>query len=179
MACIAICSGLHGFFTLTGDDAEIVDTLRAVTATCGRIVSEREILDAVKNSKAYAWTPGEQTPVQRTPAWPSVDKERLKAIVSGGIALVDLWEASFIRWEDNKSHTEQIIDALFPGNPFLCCGWSESKFATLSREEWRGQLSGLQFIVPSPMSGTIGLTQDGRESAHTLSGTGPRRFLGH
>jgi hypothetical protein len=106
-----------------------------------------------------------------------VDKEQLRAIVSGGIALVELWEASFIRWEDSESHTEQIIDALFPGNLFLCCAETMSNFATHPREEWRGQLSALQFVVPSPMLGETGLTQDGRESAHTLSGTSPRRFL--
>src|SRR5262249_39641167 len=32
-------------------------------------------------------------------------------------------------------------------------------------------------IVPSPMTARIGKTQEGRESAHTLETTGPRRFL--
>ena len=106
-----------------------------------------------------------------------VDKERLRSIVSEGIALVDLWEESRIRFDDNRSHAEEIIDALFPGNPLLCCAETMSKFATRHREEWRGKLSRLQFIVPSPMLAATGLTQDGRESEHTLSGTGPRRFL--
>lgn len=158
-------------------ESEIIDILRAVTTTCGRIVPEREILDAVKNSKACAWTPGQQTPVRRTASWPVVDKERLRSIVCEGIALVDLWEESRIRFDDNRSHTEEIIDALFPGNPFLCCAETMSNFATRARKEWCGKLNGLQFIVPSPMPGETGLTQDGRESAHTLSGTGPRRFL--
>jgi hypothetical protein len=158
-------------------EAEIIELLRAVTATCGRIVPEREIQEAVRNSRAYAWTPGQQRVVPRPQPWPPVDKELLRSIVTDGIALVDLWEASPIRWEDNRSHAEDVIDLLFPGNPFLCGAWSESKFATLPREDWRGQLPGLQFIVPSPMSGKIGLTQDGRESAHTLSGTGLRRFF--
>ena len=35
----------------------------------------------------------------------------------------------------------------------------------------------LQLIVPSPMTSRTGLTKDGRESKHTLSNTGPRRFL--
>ena len=159
------------------DDSEIGDTLRALTSTCGRLVSEREILDAVENSKAYAWTPGEQTPVRRILTWPAVDKERLTSIVDEGIALADLWEASLIRWEDSKSHAEEIIDALFPGDPFLCCAWSANQFATHSREEWRGKLSSMQFIVPSPMLSKTGLTQGGRESEHTLADTGPRRFL--
>jgi hypothetical protein len=158
-------------------EAEIIEILRAVTATCGRIVPEREIQKAVRNSRAYAWTPGQQRVVPRPQPWPPVDKELLRSIVTDGIALVDLWEASPIRWEDNRSHAEDVIDLLFPGNPFLCCAESVSNFATLSREEWRGKLSILQFLVPGLMLTKTGLTQDGRESEHTLANTGPRRFL--
>src|SRR5439155_17933216 len=50
-------------------------------------------------------------------------------------------------------------------------------FSTRPREQWRGELAKLQFIVPSPMSALTGLTKDGKESAHALSNTGPRRFL--
>jgi hypothetical protein len=78
---------------------------------------------------------------------------------------------------DDAPHTEEIVDALFPGDPLLCCGQSNSIFATRLRSEWRGKLSALQLIVPSPMSAVKGKTQDGRESQHTLSNTGPRRFL--
>ena len=35
----------------------------------------------------------------------------------------------------------------------------------------------MQLIVPSPMSATRGTTKEGRESAHCLDNTGPRRFL--
>ncbi len=66
---------------------------------------------------------------------------------------------------------------LFPGNPLLCCGWSKSRFATRPREMWRGQLTHLQLIVPSPMSALTGLTQDGKESSHTLNNTGDRKYL--
>ena len=99
------------------------------------------------------------------------------AIIREGVRLVDLWEASPVRIKSNKAHTEEIVDALFPGDPLLCGGLSNSKFDTRSREEWRGQLSKLQLIVPSPMTARSGLTQDGKQSAHALSITGPRRFL--
>lgn len=82
-----------------------------------------------------------------------------------------------VRFEDNESHTEEIIDALFPGNALLCCGRSNSDFETKLREEWRGELSVLQLIVPSPMRARSGLTQDGKQSSHALSITGQRRFL--
>lgn len=79
--------------------------------------------------------------------------------------------------DDNDAHTETIADKLFPGNALLCCGESSSVFDTKPREEWRGQLSQLQLIVPSPMSAATGLTKDGKESKHTLANTGTRRFL--
>jgi hypothetical protein len=70
-----------------------------------------------------------------------------------------------------------IIDVLFQGDLLLCCGKSNSEFATRSREEWRGTLAGQQLIMPSPMISRTGLTQDAKESEHCLANTGPRRFL--
>ncbi len=81
------------------------------------------------------------------------------------------------RIEDNAAHTEAIIDRLFPGNPLLCCGKSNSDFDTKPREDWRGKMSALALIVPSPMSAVTGQTKDGKESKHTLANTGARRFL--
>jgi hypothetical protein len=90
---------------------------------------------------------------------------------------VDLWERSPIRFDSAAAQTERIIDTLFPNDPLLCCAASNDQFATRTREEWRGELSALQLIVPSPMSARTGKTKDGRTSAHTLDNTGPRRFL--
>jgi hypothetical protein len=157
------------------DENEIINLLRA--ATFGEPVKPGEIENAVARSKAAAWTPGQSSRVMSVPAWPAVDRKMRDAIIQSGGGLVDLWEASPVRFEDNESHTEALIDALFPSNPLLCCGLSDSKFDTRSREEWRGQLSTLQLIVPNPMTARTGLTQDGKESAHALSITGQRRFL--
>ena len=113
----------------------------------------------------------------QAPKWPTLDKVKVAEIVATGHSLVDLWEASPVRIEDNDSHTENVIDQLFPGNPLLCCGKSAYSFDTKTREEWRGALSALQLIVPSPMSKLTGTTKDGKESKHTLDNTGQRRFL--
>jgi hypothetical protein len=102
---------------------------------------------------------------------------QIESICADGFGLADLWERSPERLEDNRSHAEEILDRLFPGNPLLCCGKAKSVFDTKPRREWRGKLSGLQFIVPSPMTATTGLTKQGKESAHALSITGSRRFL--
>jgi hypothetical protein len=106
-----------------------------------------------------------------------VNTEQRSAIIRDGGGLADLWELSPIRIEDSKSHTEEIVDRLFPCDALLCCGASNSVFETRSREKWRGELSRLALIVPSPMIAPTGLTKDGKQSAHALRNTGPRRFL--
>ena len=158
---------------------EIVDLLENSVANCGRHVPRQEIVSAVQNALACAWQPGKGSqPVQAAPKWPTLNQERRReAIKRAGGNLADLWEISTPRIDDSNSHAESIIDRLFPGNPLLCCGKSNSDFDTKPREDWRGALSKLQLIVPSPMSAITGKTKDGRESKHTLLNTGPRRFL--
>jgi hypothetical protein len=159
------------------DSAEIIELLRA--ATFGDRVKPGEIERAVRRSKGTAWKPG-QVPqgAAQASAWPKVNAEQREAVIAAsGFGLVDLWEISPVRFEDKESHTEQIIDVVFPGDPLLCVGRSKTEFATRSREEWRGTLARLQLIVPNPMTARLGLTREGKESAHALSLTGPRRFL--
>jgi hypothetical protein len=157
---------------------EIVTLLENRVRDCGRHVSRKEIEDAVKNSLSVAWQPcGTGAATQPVSKWPKVNEEQRAAIIRDGGGLADLWEASRIRIEDNEAHTEEIIDLLFPGNLLLCCGKSSQDFDTKLREDWRGEMSALALIVPSPMSATIGTTKDGKESKHTLANTGTRRFL--
>jgi hypothetical protein len=158
---------------------EMADLLEEATANCGRFVPRREIMDAIRNSLPCAWQPGGVIgqPVYAARKWPEVNQEKREAIIASGFRLVDLREASPVRFDDSDAHTEEIIDALFPNDPLLCCGKSNSEFDTKPREEWRGQLSRLQFITPSPMATRTGRTQEGKESAHTLDNTGPRQNL--
>lgn len=156
-------------------DAEIISLLQAATA--GEPVKPGEIERAVERSRATAWQPGQPAALTRVPAWPRINAEQREAITVSGLGLVDAWELSPVRFEDKASHTEEIIDALFPGNPLLCVGQSSYDFGTCPRQQWRGRLANKQLIVPSPMSATTGTTQDGRLSEHSLANTGPRRFL--
>jgi hypothetical protein len=157
---------------------EIVALLESQVATCGRHVPRNEIVSAVQNSLACAWQPrGNAAPVQPVAKWPGVNREQRGAILRDNGGLADLWELSRPRIEDNEQHTEAIIDHLFPENPLLCCGQSKSEFDTRPRKAWRGELASLQLIVPSPMTSITGTTKEGKESAHALSNTGPRRFL--
>lgn len=157
---------------------EIVSLLENRVAGCGRPVPRTEIVAAVQNALACAWQPsGGALPVKAASKWPPVNQEQREAIIRDGGGLADLWELSPIRIEDDAQRTESIIDKLFPGNPLLCCGESSAVFNTKPRESWRGELSKLPLIVPSPMSAVTGLTKENKESAHSLSNTGLRRFL--
>ena len=157
---------------------EIARILEGATAQCGRPVPRSEIVAAVQNALPCAWQPkGSSGPAPPAAKWPRVNQEQREAITRDGPGLADLWELSPYRIEDDRAHAEELIDALFPGNPLLCCGKSNRDFDTRPREEWRGKLAELQLIVPSPMSAVTGTTKDGRPSKHTLDNTGPRRFL--
>jgi hypothetical protein len=75
------------------------------------------------------------------------------------------------------SRTEEIIDKVFPGNPWLCVGKANDSFFTGRRETLRGSLHRYSLIVPSPMLAQKGLTKRGYLSFHSESNTGPRRFI--
>jgi len=98
--------------------------------------------------------------------------------VRHGIGLYDLFENSPVRFDPGCINTEEVIDTLFPGNPWICCAaQKQCQFATHRRETWRGKLSELAFVVPSPMIAKYGLTALGRRSQHSLQATGPRHYL--
>jgi hypothetical protein len=100
--------------------------------------------------------------------------DAIREVIAKGYRLIDLRERSPHKWDDNEPHTEQIIDALFPGDPLLCCACRVSNFLTLRREQWRGNLHRWSFIVPNPMTAAWGHRLDGKPSQHTLENTGPR-----
>ena len=154
---------------------EIVHLLAAATA--GEALKPGEIERAVERSAAVAWQPGLLPGRLSRSAWPNVNVEQREAVTASGLGLVDLWEASPVRFDGGANHTEEIIDALFPTNPLLCVGTDARTFHTRARETWRGALADKQFIVPSAMSAREGLTQDGRSSEHCLANTGDRQFL--
>lgn len=167
---------LHPFYM---DKAGMVALIEGAAAGCGRDIPLGEIEAAVANSQAHAWKPGaKKARVVTGSRWPQRNKEQIEAITADAPGLVDLWETSPVRFDEDPC-SEAIVDALFPGNPLICCGRRlDTEFATGHREEWCGQLASLQFIVPSPMIAKEGLTRgEGKLSARTLDNTGPRRFL--
>jgi hypothetical protein len=128
-----------------------------------------EIKDALRSARGHRSGPNL--------LWPQVNDEQIEAIAQDGMRILDLWTASPVPMQVGDSRTEEIIDCLFPGNPWLCVGQSSRAFRTQRRENWRGRLDAYSLIVPSPMTGETGLTKTGRRSFHCLDNTGPRRFL--
>jgi len=128
-----------------------------------------EIEDALRSARGARSHP--------TLGWPLVNEEQVEAIVQDGMRVMDFWQASPFEMSSEETRAEDVIDILFPGNPWLCVGQSARVFRTQRREKWRGQLDKYALIVPSPMTSETGLTKNGRESCHSIDNTGPRRFL--
>jgi hypothetical protein len=164
------------------DFETIVSLLAVASEGCGRNVREKEIRDAAASAAECAWEPSGASRAVITPAapkWPACDPAARKtAIESAGYNLADLWHASPVPCTRDSTDAEFFADQLFPGNPLICVGRSMSTFCTAHREDFRGTLSGMSLVVPSPMSALTGARKsDGKQSPHTLDNTGPRRFL--
>jgi hypothetical protein len=180
------------------DEPTICQLLRASSQNCGRPIGrlEAEIADQVKNAYRHRWQPRDplafaraaRVPVDhvRSPftpklppphRWPEADTLAIQSIVASDIHLADLCEHSPVKFDDDSSHAEEIIDVLFPGNPLLCVGKNTYDFDTCRRETWRGHLSQLPLMVPNPMLDTIGLTGAGRLSKHSKANTADWVYL--
>lgn len=179
---------VHGF---TLPEAEALAVLRRWNEShCDPPWSEAELSHKIKSALAKApdkprghlLGSAPRTPTfhhaptaPAAPTWPARDPEALRGIVATGEGMADLFHSSP---EETAGHdAEGLVDSLFPGNPWLCVADDQRKAITERRETLRGRLGTLQFIVPNPMTGPAGKTQEGRTSARCLDNTGPRRFL--
>lgn len=168
------------------DIETICNLLAAAVDGCGRHVPASEIKSAVENASECAWRPagsqGANRPGRSAPKWPPQNRGRISEILSDRFGLADLWHASPMRCTHDSTDAEFFVDALFPGNPLLCIGRTNSDFKTAPREDFRGKLNQMTLIVPSPMSALLGKKQNPKPgenplSAHTLDNTGARHFL--
>jgi hypothetical protein len=158
-----------------------IEMLHQASRNVGRAVSIREIKSAItgaeqKTSVKISHEQNRQFVTSQT-GWPQPDAGHVYLLGKSGPGLYDLWERSPLRFDDKADHCEQTIDALFPGNPLLCVGKSNSEFATRRREVWRGHLANCALIVPNPMLSVHGLTQEGKKSEHAKASVGRRCYL--
>jgi len=136
---------------------------------------EREICEAIANAGRYAR--GEMS-VGRQTLWPTVDYTMVhKIVVECPVRFDDLSSISPTDLSTEGPRTEEILNALYPGNPLLCVGRSVNACWTKPRDFWRGRESDFQFIVANPMTKEIGVTTDQRESQRCIDNTGPRAFV--
>jgi hypothetical protein len=156
---------------------DVVDLAGILWGLSDRLEIVARLLGEVPKIDAQARQTRQDQLARREPRWPVRDLEQIDAIVRSGYELYDLWESSPVRFDDDANHAEEIIDVLFPGNPLLCVGETERKFATESREDWRGQLLQYPLIVPNPMLRKVGVTSSGKLSEHTFAATASRVYL--
>jgi hypothetical protein len=116
-----------------------------------------EIADALNAARRVEKSP--------TMKWPPRDFELINLI------------AQEPGWTPKRPNAEAAgtLKLLFPGDPLLCIGASQSSFATERLSKWRF-LDRQQFIVPSAMTARFGKTKAGHESQHSLDNTGPRMY---
>lgn len=158
-ACCALDAGLTNEEAI--EEIELLMSRDPASAT--------EIEDALQSAR------GERRP---SPRWSPVNQLNVADISNEGPALLELVSRSpFPIQFGEQSRSEEVVDALFPGNPWLCIGRSDRNFYTERRELWRGKLEGRSLIVPSSMSSQRGRTRLGKLSFHSQANTGPRRFL--
>jgi hypothetical protein len=156
----------------------------------GRVVPDLEIRNAVNFGlrNSYPLRSGRAMPApplsatvaaqEATPAWSKANPDEIgEVLATSRFSAADLWEKSPVQFMDGEAHTDEILDALFPGNPLLWAGMAQTKGDTLARGAWRGNMHGLEVMVPSPMTATEGFNQQGNPSPRTKANTGPRRFL--
>ena len=157
---------------------------RQLSIESATVAEAKEILEAIAQSHGGA-RPGEidrqvmtayetQPPKRTAPRWRKNDPILSAAAQENKFTVQQLIDSS--PW-DQDVETEQAIDTLFPGDPLLTCGFSEYKFDTRLRSEWRGIMHSMEFIVPSPAIARTGKTKEGKESAHCLEIMGPRRYV--
>jgi hypothetical protein len=73
---------------------------------------------------------------------------------------------------------EFFLRQMFLPDSLLCIGATEFAMDTRPLHEWEGMLSGMQFVVPSPMISVTGPRKsDGKDSFHSEANTGRRLYL--
>lgn len=171
----ATASKLHAY----RDEENIMETLEKAVAGCGRDVPQREIEDAVRNSKS-AGLNGKlrsRSKYERTKSkWPKLNESLRRKAIAGSAITLEQFKASS---PDSLETQEPLrfLNLLFTNNPLLCVAKSNSQFGTAHLSDLEEHLPVCSLLVPSPMTDRFGITKGGKQSMHTLNNTGVRKFL--
>lgn len=138
-----------------------------------------EVAEAI--AKAYGANVGSKSTGSAKPKWPEGDLSLVEKIVADadGFRIDDLQDRSPIHFGDGLPHSAEVVEALFgcDDETLICIGRSRSQFTTNSFGALKDQLSGEQFIVPSPMSARTWTKDSGELSEKGNANTGPRRNI--
>ncbi len=134
-----------------------------------------EVSVAVQNAYARLGDGTVVSQMVRQPSWPQVDNEARRSTAKNGgrFALRDL---SPVGAQFLHHGGKDWLAKLFRPQDFLCCASAPWDFATRRLEDWPS-LGEARLVVPNPMTGALGVSCGGKQSAHTLDNTGARRFL--
>lgn len=160
---------------LSADDA--VNKISSCEPRLRRSFRPDEVAAAVAKVYSCAKDGGPQA---SSPKWPGVNHaaqdEAIRTSPFQGLA--ELQAASQCHPGTGINVADNVVDALFPGNPLLCIGKNPWEFGTFQREKVCGRLDFVSLIVPSPMTALQGSRKDGGGlSPHTEDNTGERKYL--
>ncbi|MDF1659992.1 MAG: hypothetical protein P1U58_20420 [Verrucomicrobiales bacterium] len=172
---------LHRYY----ESEVIFQVLKNETKSCDRIVPDREIRDAVKNSapsKSFTYSNHSQSGgiPEAAPRWPEIDPALVRSIIESTPRAQDRLSSASQHnsfGDDPSQFVPNVVGQLFPGNPLICAGEENYSMRCNRLSEWGSQLASMQFIVPSSMTAESGFNQSGELSFRCLDNTGPRRHL--
>ena len=151
------------------DGETLCRIMQHATASAGRDTT-REIADAVDSVLSGG------AKRHRHPSWPKRDAAAIAEVLKNGISESKLHALSPAPCCESS---REILPLLFPGDPLLCLGFSNSKFHTRPLTDWLGIMKSRngQFIVPSPLTSVFGTTVAGKTTDQSNANTGAREYL--
>ena len=157
------------------DPVEAVRIIQSHDGTLRRHLQPREATDAVEKVYSAKLDPSIRLSKRiELPVWNAEETQRIYR--ESGTAVEDLLLLS-PEFDPPEILTRTILEVLFPDpDGLLCIGKSAYQFRTSPLRE-HDQLFQQSFIVPAYMTAATGTTQAGKESAHTKSNTGARRYI--
>ena len=115
---------------------------------------------------------------ESSPRKREVDEEFTAKVDELEYGLVDLWEASPLRLDEDAPPAGELLKVLYPDDPYLCIGWSVSNFHTQRTSEWVSQpLDGAQYLAPNPMKASSMDRGDGTHTKKCHELVRERRYL--
>lgn len=139
---------------------------------CGRNVPDCEVINAIRdagnkigdtNSCSNEWG-------NMKTKWPDRDAALVTRLLKDAPSALEHFRSKSCAMSAGEElTTEKVIDQLFPGDPFLCVGQSIAGMRTHPKSWWLQLGLKRQFIVPSPMTASMGLNQAGKPSHRCLN----------